>query len=176
MKKILKKIVITVVSLIALLTIVNWFTDREIKTEIVINASTEEIWDVLLNHKEYPEWNPFIKKISGSVVQGENLAVTIQTENNKPMDFTPIVLMNKENEEFRWKGKLIVNGVFDGEHYFTVEKIETNRVKFIQGENFSGILSGLFMLMIREDTEGGFKSMNMALKNRVESNQNRKEK
>ena len=170
MKKILKIIVVTVLSLLVLLTIVNWFSDREIKTEIVVNASKEEIWNVLLDHKKYPEWNPFIKKITGTSVQGENLAVTIQSDGNEPMDFKPIVLINNENEEFRWKGKLIVKGVFDGEHYFILEKIDTNRTKFIQGENFSGILSGIFMLMIREDTEGGFNSMNMALKNRVESN------
>ena len=105
MKKILKIIVVAILSLLVLLTIVNWFSNREIKTEIVINASAEEIWNVLLDHKEYPKWNPFIKKITGSAVQGGNLAVTIQSEGNEPMDFTPIVLINKENDEFRWQGK-----------------------------------------------------------------------
>ena len=145
MKKILKAIISLILLIVLILLLVNFFSNRNIKTEIVINASAEEIWNVLLDHKEYPQWNPFIKKITGSTVRGENLAVTIQSEGNAPMDFTPIVLINRENEEFRWLGKLMVNGVFDGEHYFILKRIDTNQTKFIQGENFSGILSGIFM-------------------------------
>lgn len=122
-----------------------------------------------MEHETYPKWNPFIKKISGSTQQGENLAVTIQSEGNDPMDFTPLVLINNKNQEFRREGKLLVTGIFDGEHYFILEKVDSNQTKFIHGENFTGLLSGIFMGMIREDTEGGFTSMNIALKNRVEN-------
>ena len=170
MKKTLKITGLSILIIVALLVIVNQFSSRSIRTEIVINATAEDVWKVLLDHQEYPQWNPFIKKISGSTQQGEYLEVTIQSEGNDPMDFTPVVLINNENQEFRWIGKLLVKGVFDGEHYFILEEIDSSRTRFIQGENFTGILSGIFMGMIKEDTEGGFNAMNKALKKRSENN------
>lgn len=170
MKKTLKITGISILVIVVLLIIVNLFTSRNIRTEVVINAPADKVWGILLDHQSYPEWNPFIRKISGSTQIGEKLAVTIQSGGNDPMDFTPKVLVNAKNQEFRWVGKLLVTGVFDGEHYFILEQMDGNQSKLIQGENFTGILSGVFMSMIGEDTEGGFQSMNTALKHRVESN------
>jgi hypothetical protein len=167
-----KFIIITsaiILTLIISLLITNQVIDRSIKTEIVINAPAEEVWNVLMDHEAYPQWNPFIKQISGSTQKGKNLAVTIQSKGNDPMDFEPTVLINKKEREFRWAGKLLVTGVFDGEHYFILEQIGPNKTRFIQGENFTGILSGVFMKMIGKDTKGGFIAMNKALKKEVES-------
>lgn len=36
---------------------------KEIKTEIVINASPEKIWAILKDFDKYPAWNPFIKSV-----------------------------------------------------------------------------------------------------------------
>ena len=123
-----------------------------------------------MDHQAYPDWNPFVRKISGPTEVGNNLEVTIQSKGNDPMDFTPLVLVNEHAKEFRWVGKLGITGIFDGEHYFIFEQIGLNQTKFIHGENFTGLLSGLLLKMILEDTEGGFNSMNKALKSRAEQN------
>jgi len=170
MRKTLKITTISILAIILLLIIVNQIVNRSIKTEIVIDAQAEKVWATLLDHQSYPEWNPFIKKISGSTKEGNNLAVTIQSEGNSPMDFEPVVLVNNKDQEFRWVGKLFVSGIFDGEHYFILEKVDGNHTRFIHGENFTGILSGILLGMIRNDTEEGFNSMNEALKKRVKNN------
>lgn len=56
------------------------------------------------------------------------------------MTFKPKILTLEPNKEFRWKGKLGINGIFDGEHYFILEYLDKNKTKFIHGEKFSGIL------------------------------------
>lgn len=165
MKIVLLIIVILVVGLI----VFNKFVNRSIKTEITIDSSTEKIWTVLMDHENYPSWNPFIRKISGSQKPGEKLAATIGSEGNKPMDFAPLVLVNDKEKEFRWVGKVGISRIMDGEHYFLLEPQGAGQTRFIQGEDFTGLLSGIFMLMIREDTEGGFNAMNVALKGRVEN-------
>lgn len=142
---------------------------RNIKTEISINASPTEVWNILLDHEAYPDWNPFIKKISGPPQPGENLLVNIQPPDSKAMEFKPLVLVNEKEKEFRWVGKLFVKGIFDGEHYFLLESVGPNETIFTQGENFTGILSGLLMKMIGKNTLRGFESMNDALKKKAES-------
>jgi hypothetical protein len=142
---------------------------RNIETKITINASSEVVWDILLDHKAYEEWNPFIREISGPSQQGDHLLVKIQPPESKAMEFKPLVLVNDKEKEFRWVGKLIVKGIFDGEHYFLLESAGPNKTHFIQGENFTGILSGLMMKMIGDNTLKGFQTMNEALKKKAES-------
>ncbi|MDW7693528.1 SRPBCC domain-containing protein [Flammeovirgaceae bacterium SG7u.111] len=142
---------------------------KTLRSEIVIEASAAKVWEVLMNHEAYPEWNPFIKKLSGNVAEGNQIAVMIQPEGKSAMDFTPIVLKNEKNKEFRWLGKLFVKGLFDGEHFFKLEKIDEQKTKLIHGENFSGVISGVLLNMLGESTQKGFEQMNEALKLRVES-------
>ena len=168
MKKGLKIFSVLIISIIVLLTVINQVVSRNISTEVIINTPPEKVWGILLDHQSYSEWNPFIKKISGSTKTGETLSVTILSGGDNPMNFTPEVLVNNKNIEFRWKGKLLIEGIFDGEHYFILEKIDSNQTKLIHGERFTGILSGILISMIGEEIEKGFEYMNEALKKRTE--------
>ena len=85
------------------------------------------------------------------------------------MTIKPTVLKADEGREFRWVGHLLVSGLFDGEHYFTIESLEGNRVRFSQGEIFTGILVPLIGLLgVFKNTKLGFEEMNQALKARAE--------
>ena len=140
---------------------------KKIKTEIIINASPEKVWNELLNFSAYSEWNPFIL-IEGEAVEGSRLKNTMTLEGQKPQVFKPQVLEVDENKAFRWEGHLLVKGLFDGEHYFLLEDIGNGTTRFIHGENFRGILSGLIMKMIGTQTEQAFVKMNKAIKARCE--------
>ena len=142
---------------------------RKIETVIEINAPIENVRNTLMDHKEYPNWNPFINEISGSTIPGEKLSATLQPKGKKPMTFAPVVMVNETNKEFRWKGKLFVKGLFNGEHYFILEKIDAVNTRFIHGEHFTGVLKGVILKMIEKDTVSGFKAMNETLKSLVES-------
>jgi len=169
MKKIMYLTATIILVLLISLIIINQTVMRNLETEITINASPEVVWDILLDHNAYPDWNPFITQISGPTEPGENLLVNITPPESKSMEFKPLVLKNDKEKEFRWVGKLLVKGIFDGEHYFLLEPVGNNETRFTQGENFTGILSGLMMKMIGKNTKVGFESMNEALKNQAEN-------
>ncbi|UTW66343.1 SRPBCC domain-containing protein [bacterium SCSIO 12643] len=135
---------------------------KTIETQITIPASIAQVWSVLMDHTSYQNWNPFISNISGLVHPGSTLEVTIHPEEDKSMNFSPIVLKNNAYQEFRWKGKLWMQGIFDGEHYFIL-KPNGNQTQFIHGEHFTGILSGLLFKLIGKNTQNGFRAMNQAL-------------
>lgn len=134
-----------------------------IETEILIDASPEKVWAILTNFENHPKWNPFIRSITGEKKIGEQLTVSIQPPGGNGMTFKPIVTSFKENKELRWKGKLGVQGIFDGEHYFQLIGQENNRTKLIHGERFSGILVAL-MGKALDKTKEGFELMNKSLK------------
>lgn len=140
---------------------------KNIRTEILINRDITNVWDVLMNFESYPKWNPFIRSISGEPKLGNRLIVTINPSGGKGMTFKPKILTFEPNKEFRWKGKLGINGIFDGEHYFILEYLDKNKTKFIHGEIFSGILV-YFAGKMLDKTEKGFQIMNESIKNECE--------
>jgi hypothetical protein len=140
---------------------------KNIQTEILILADTAKVWDVLMNFDSYPKWNPFITSISGERKLGNRLTVSINPPGGKGMTFKPNILTLEANKEFRWKGKLGINGIFDGEHYFILEVLENDKTKFIHGEKFSGLLVPLVCKML-DKIHKEFQLMNESIKKECE--------
>ena len=141
---------------------------KNLETNILIKAEPQTVWQILMDFEKHPEWNPFFHT-KGEAKVGAYLHNTMHLEGQKPQVFKPKVLKVEEAKEFRWKGKLLMSGLFDGEHYFKLEQVQPGQTKLIHGENFSGILVGLLWSMIGEATEQGFRQMNEALKKKAES-------
>lgn len=141
---------------------------KQLHTEIEINASPERVWQLLTDFASFPEWNPFIRQASGEPKEGSQLEVYLQPSGAKGMTFRPKVLKAEPNRELRWLGHLLIPGLFDGEHSFTIEPLEAGRVRFVQREIFTGLLVPLFASWLGKDTRRGFEEMNQALKLRAE--------
>jgi len=123
---------------------------------------------ILLNFVEYREPNPFIRSIEGAPRVGERLTATIQPPGGAAAKFRPIVLVATPNREFRWRGRLLLPGLFTGEHHFQLVPLAQDQTRFIQGEKFSGLLVPLAKSMLEGKTKAGFIVMNQALKSRAE--------
>lgn len=66
-------------------------TMRYLQSTIVINAEPHAVWQVLTNLDSYPQWNPFITSISGSLEPGGRLRVRISPPGGRAMTFRPVV-------------------------------------------------------------------------------------
>jgi len=141
---------------------------KELRSEIEIQASAERVWQLLTDFPSFPQWNPFIRKVSGNIQVGERLEVYIQPSGASGMTFRPTVLKAEPNRELRWLGHLLISGLFDGEHSFTIEPLGEGRVRFTQREVFTGLLVPLFARGLDTDTRRGFEEMNQALKSKAE--------
>ena len=141
---------------------------KELRSEIEIEASAERVWQLLTDFADFPHWNPFIRRASGNPKLGQRLEVNIQPSGANGMTFRPTVLRAEPNRELRWIGHLLIPGLFDGEHIFTIEPLGANRVRFVQREIFRGLLVPLFAKGLDTDTQRGFGEMNQALKVQAE--------
>lgn len=137
---------------------------KEIRTEIVIQASAERIWNILTDFDSYPNWNPFIKSITGKIEENSIFKVVIQAPDSKPMIFKPKVLVFEKEQEFKWLGHLFFRGIFDGEHKFELSANKNGTTTFIHSEQFSGVLVPLFRKMLETKTVKGFELMNQKIK------------
>src|SRR5262245_36464337 len=140
---------------------------REIRTTIAIDAPPDAVWSVIADFGSYSEWNPFVVGISGDRKVGARLDVQISLR-GKRRRFHPRVVDWQPGHSVRWAGVAYAGWLFRGEHGLAVEPLSAGRAQFVHDETFGGIALPFVTRMLRE-TEQGFRSMNDALKHRVEA-------
>ncbi|MEI9947467.1 MAG: SRPBCC domain-containing protein [Pseudomonadota bacterium] len=141
----------------------------EIRSELEIAAPASEVWGILTDFPRYQEWNPFITEIKSDGVVGSPLRLLLSLPEGRDYRLKPTLLRIEENYELRWRAHLLLPGLFDGEHFLRVQAVDPQRTRFVQGENFSGVLlrfSGRTLTQVAR----GFDYMNEALKRRAEAN------
>jgi hypothetical protein len=139
----------------------------QLRTEIEIEAPPEEVWLTLTEFSRYHEWNPFITSIEGVLEVGKRIRVSVSPPESNESRFEPTVLVHDPPFELRWRGHVLIKGLFDGEHFFQLSETPGGRTRFVHGEDFSGVLVRFFGRTLTQVARG-FVYMNQALKRRVE--------
>jgi len=140
----------------------------EIRSELEIAAPAAEVWGILTDFPRYQEWNPFITEIQSDGVVGGALRLVLSLPQGRDYRLKSTLLKIEEDYELRWRAHLLLPGLFDGEHFLRLIAVDPKRTRFVQGENFSGVLlrfSGRTLTQVAR----GFDYMNEALKRRAEA-------
>jgi hypothetical protein len=151
----------------ALLCLTALHKNSSIRTEVWINSSPQQVWNVLTATAEYPSWNPMISHLTGELREGSVIEFTVGAGSDS-MTFHPKILRVRTAQELRWKGNVLIPGIFDGEHEFLFEQ-QGNETHLIQSEQFSGLLAGKLTEGVLRETSAQMNAMNTALKQRSES-------
>ena len=141
---------------------------KSLRTQIEIAAPKEKVWNVLTDFGAYPQWNPFIKSISGEARTGAKLDVHLQPPGARGITLHPQVVSAIPGQELKWLGHLLLPGIFDGEHHLVIREKTADTVTFVQEEAFKGVLVPFTGKMLGK-TQQGFVQMNEALKDRAEA-------
>jgi hypothetical protein len=140
----------------------------ELRHEVMIEAPAAVVWEVLTDVDDYGAWNPFIRRLSGELRVGSRLEVEIRPPGRRSMTIKPRLLVVSPERELRWLGRLFLPGLFTGEHRFETEALSADRTRFVQSEQFRGVLVPVLGRVLRS-TKQGFAAMDLALKSRAES-------
>ena len=130
-----------VLLLTVLLSAVNVFAQEKkskegVQSEIIIDATPEEVWAIVTDLKSYEVWHSFIYGIEGELGLDEKLKVEIEVLNKKVKIRARITVLNK-NKNFTWVGKLPAIG--KATHYYKLKALEGGRTKLTQGEFWKGV-------------------------------------
>jgi hypothetical protein len=138
-----------------------------ISTTLEIEAPASRVWSVLVDLPAYAEWNPFVVEASGMVAVGETLSLRMALPGREPMTIEPRLLVVQPERELRWKGRLFLPGLFDGEHVFVLTGLSDERTRLDHYERFGGLLLPIARGMVYDATVGAFHAMNAALATRA---------
>ena len=106
------------------------------RSEIIINASIEDVWSLLENFENYGEWNSMIT-FKGEPKVGKKTPMKVSIMGKVIIAPVKFLKIQKE-KELSWKGGPM--GLITGEHYFKLEAVNDKTTKMIQGEKFKGLL------------------------------------
>lgn len=155
---------------VGLAGLVVWAANQhhELHTEITLEASPEQVWQVLTDTAAYPQWNPVIVRLQGKLEPGQNIAFENRDANGSSMVFRPTVLKAEADRELRWLGGLGLPHIFDGEHSFKLTALAGGRTRLEHAEHFSGLLIPFTRRWLNGSVLEGFERLNRALQARVE--------
>ena len=156
-------------SLVSAIAILGLLFSRSVDTQTEINASTEQVWEILSEFHTYHSWNPFIIAVSGPAEAGNNISVTIKLPIGLKMNFRLLLKELSPPDEMAWTGTTLAPNILDGHHYFKIEPLSDHKVRFSQGESYRGILLFFCWPFIQWSVTRSFTEMNLALKQRAEN-------
>ena len=133
-------------------------------TSIDIDATPEQVWEVLADFPTYGEWSNF-SRVVGTPELGTRLSIRMPG-----MAFRPTITAATPGRELQWSATIGSARVFLGEHSFTLVPLEDGTTRLINTETFSGALTKPFeRLFATNHNDSGYAAFNRALKSRVET-------
>ena len=157
--------VLTLLGLFLSITLVKaqtYCTLQEVRTEVLIYAPIDSVWNKLMAVKDYPQWNPFIQSISGTIKLHRYLKIQLQIDDSTQKEFKVKVLELKPNTRFAWGGSVLF--FFKAKHYFYLEAQSPTATKLVQGEYWKGWFGKKYGQQVYRSAYANFTKMNIKLK------------
>lgn len=129
-----------------------------------IHATPEAIWGIITDAPKFPEWEPNVVRIEGTIARDEK--VTAYTKRDPNRAFYAIVTEFIPNQKMVWTGGLPY-GLFKEVRSFTLTP-KGDGIEFTLREEFSGLLLPLFKRSIPDQTQD-FENFVQGLKARAEA-------
>lgn len=143
-----------------------------IETHETIDASPEQVWEVISDLEGFEKWNPVIVSVEGRAVVGENIAFRMVLPGGGKSRHEPKIIEATPHQALRWEGTVGAAFLARAVHEFLLRPVEGG-TSLTQKETFTGLLVPLVKGTLKR-TEEGFNEMNRALKVHVEDRVARK--
>lgn len=123
---------------------------RQYEVTRAISAAPDEIWALLTNAPAYPDWNPSVVGIEGTIAPGEAIKLTSTFNPKRP--FSLEVTEFEEPKRMVWEGGMPL-GLFTGVRTFTLTPQADESTEFSMVEVYSGLMEPLISKSIPDLTD-----------------------
>lgn len=114
---------------------------HKVYTDIVINASVQEVWAVLTDWQKMPNWSTSFQGLSGDVSNGGQVVASFLNQGETIQ--IPHTLIYEEGVKFGWSEStgtpdMQPFGGFVDKHIFEVQAISDCQTRFIHSDEYVG--------------------------------------
>jgi hypothetical protein len=111
----------------------------EIKETFEVNESIDKVWEFLTNFAKYPDWNPYLRKVTGEFKVNAPLWVQIHYPFWPPIIVKPQVAAITPPYSFSWKGSFIIPGWLDGLFLVVLYPLSPEKTRIVIKERLEGV-------------------------------------
>ena len=140
---------------------------KSYSAEISINASPQDIWQILIDGDGYTDWDPGMDRVEGAIASGQK--VSFYTKLSPERAFPVTVTVFEPDRRMVLTGGMPA-GLFKSERTHTLKPEGDGSTKFTTQEIFSGPLLHIFGRSIPDLTQN-FQAFAAGLKARAEEAQ-----
>jgi hypothetical protein len=139
------------------------------RTTFAIDAPAARVWEALTALDRYPEWNPQIPWIRGSLRPGERIDLQLALPGRPPMNLTATIEEARPGVLLTWRGHVLAGWLFEGYRRFEIEPVTPGRARVTHVEDVRGALAPLFGIALGGLVQASHDALNAALKARAEA-------
>jgi len=138
-------------------------------TEIEINATPEQVWDVLTDWDKLKEWSSsFIGISKDQMILGEEFVSFFKNPlGGRPFELKHICTDYEEGRKFGWSGTIV--GKVHDHHIYSIAPLKNGRTIFRQEDGLHGKHSKFLNWLAEHKMIPKYKKFNQELKERVET-------
>ncbi|MCY4195257.1 MAG: SRPBCC domain-containing protein [bacterium] len=135
-------------------------------SDIVIEATPEQVWEVLTDFDSMPDWSSSLQGVVGDLSEGGQ-ATAIYLNEGVAQEF-PHILSWEEGRSFSWSDPIVfAPGIVD-HHRFVVDSTDGSATLFVQTDQLTGDDAALPASVLAELLRGAYAQFNQELKAEVE--------
>ena len=157
------KLLIILLVVIAVLVVLYFLGRKSVHHEIIINASPEKVWSVLIDTDNYDSWNPVMKLLEGEVKEGNIVKYRFTQDADNVNEIPSHVKRIVPNKLLNQGGGIPLILTFN--HKYILEP-SGNGVKLTIHEDYRGIGINFWN---PTPVEAAYGRLNEAIKKRAES-------
>jgi hypothetical protein len=138
------------------------------RSEAVINAPAEDIWDVIIDLDSYPEWNPYTVKMTSTLKVGDPMIMKVKMSEALTIDQTENIRVIEEGHKICWGIDTTSPEFNSGERCQWLEALPGGSTRWVNEDLIEGSANPLVTALFGDAVQVGFDAVAVALKDRVE--------
>jgi hypothetical protein len=138
------------------------------RTDFEIDASDEQVWAVLVDFENYPDWNPSLPSVSGDLREGSTVSLTLGLPGRPNLNVKAQLREVTPNRRLTWRGHLGADRLFTGYREFAIQPLAEHKVRFTHVEDLQGLIAPVFEALMGRSVRRHHDTFNESLKRRAE--------
>lgn len=136
--------------------------------QVEIDAPAQVVWDILVDLKNYHEWNPFTERVESTLVLGDKVDLYVRLGKQNKIQTEQVREVSPPNT-LSWGMTMGLDFLLKALREQKLETVTEDKCVYFSTDAFQGLLTPLVVMLYGEKIRVGFNEMAYALKKRAES-------
>lgn len=139
------------------------------RSEARISASSEVVWNIIMDLDRYPDWNPYTIGMMSTLKIGDPMVMQVKMSDTLTIEQTENIRVLEQGHKVCWGIDTTTPEFNSGERCQWLEPLPDGGTHWINEDLIEGTANPLVTALFGDSVQNGFDAVGVALKKRAES-------